>query len=514
MRRAYAWLGAALIVTLLLQPTAYTQTPTAPSHERVEEYTVRAGDSLAAIARVYGITPQEIISANDLPPARPIQPGQVLIIPLRPDDPVVITSWEVYTVKRGDTLARIATMFNTSVETLIALNRITNPNTLTIGAQLRVPRHDTVSDSPPLAIATSTPHPDSFLDRKLERGVEVFLQNQLPEQVLNWVSKLDIQWVKITINWREFEPVPNQINWEALDLVIDGLNSQGRNILLTLTGAPDWARPSATPYVLNLTQYGPPDDVQTYAQFVQRVAERYRGRVQAYEIWLEPNLRRSWHDSTSASRETARLSSISYLSLLSAAAAAIRRADADALIVSAGLAPTGITNPQNSISDRLFLQTLLNGGLLSLVDAVGVQPDGFANPPDARCCQPLEGVLTHFEQPEFYFLETLLTYRQLVDAVGGSEVPLWVTRFGWGSAEVNSLAAPNMAENPFFTYVSAQQQREYTRSAFQIAEQVGAVNPMILYNLNGCPARLAEPCFYSVLRTDGQPGLLYDVFQP
>jgi LysM repeat protein len=507
MRGAYALLGAALVVALSLQPIAHTQTPPTPSTERVEEYTVRAGDSLAVIARLFGITSQDIIEANGLPAGQPIRAGQTLIIPLRPDDPVLSIPWEIYRVKRGDTLGSIASAFNTTVDTLITLNRLTNPNTLSIGVELRVPRAVVPDDAPIL-----TPTPTSA--RAVERGVEVFLRGQSPEQILLWLRDLSLEWVKITVNWRDLEPTPDAIDWSALDVVIDGLNAQSRKVMLTLTGAPDWARPSATNYVLSVTQYGPPDDVQTFAQFAQRVAARYRGRVQAYEIWVEPNLRRSWLDTTSTSRETARLSSISYLSLLTAAAPAIRSADPTALVISAGLAPTGLTSPQNAIADRLYLQTLLAGGLLDLVDAVGVQPDGFANPPDARCCQPSERVLTHFEQPEFYFLETLLAYRQLVDEAGGADVPLWVTRFGWGSAEVNTVAAPNLIENPFFTYTTAQQQLEFTRAAFELAGQLDAVNPMILYNLNGCPARLPEACFYSMLREDGQPGLLYDLFRP
>lgn len=507
MRGAYALLGAALVVALSLQPIAHMQTPSTPPTERVEEYTVRAGDSLAVIARLFRITPQEIIDANDLPAGQPIRAGQTLIIPLRADDPVLTTPWTTYTVQRGDTLAGIANAFDTTVDALITLNRLTNPNTLSIGTVLRVPQI-----SPPDNLPTLTP--PTSPTREVERGVEIFLRGQTAEEILRWLSDLDIQWVKVTVNWRELEPTPDAIEWSELDAVIDGLNAQGRKVMLTLTGAPDWARPSATDYVLSVTQYGPPDDVETFAQFAQRIATRYRSRVQAYEIWVEPNLRRSWLDATSTSRETVRLSSISYLSLLTAAAPAIRSADPDAIIISAGLAPTGLTSPRNAIADRLYLQTLLAGGLLDLVDAVGVQPDGFANPPNARCCQPSDRVLTHYEQPEFYFLETLLAYRDLVDAAGGANVPLWVTRFGWGSAEVNTLAAPNMAENPFFTYTTAQEQLEFTRAAFELVVQLDAVNPMILYNLNGCPARLPEACFYSVLRADGQPGLLYEVLRP
>ncbi len=44
-----------------------------------------------------------------------------------------------YTVKAGDTLSEIATQFNTTVEAIVALNPGLNPNTLAIGAELKIP---------------------------------------------------------------------------------------------------------------------------------------------------------------------------------------------------------------------------------------------------------------------------------------------------------------------------------------------------------------------------------------
>ncbi len=511
MQRAAVRLHAVLALVLLCHALLLAQTPTPTPIDATEVYIVRQGDSLASISRIFRVPVQQIIETNNLPRGIPIRPGQELIIPLPPDDPALTVPWTLYTVQRGDTLARLADKFNTTVDLLIALNRLTKPNELTIGAQLRVPQTETTPSPAPTARPSLTPTPTP--QPRIERGLEVFLRGQSAEQLLQWVQELDIDWVKIVVNWRELEPEPDLIDWQMLDTTIEGLHRQNRRIMLTLTGAPNWARPSATSYVLSLSQYGPPDSVDTYAHFAARTANRYRGRVQAYEIWLEPNLRRSWLDAGSTSRDTTRLSRISYLPLLSAAAEAIRSVDPTAQIVSAGLAPTGLTSPQNSIADRLFLRTLLDGGLLELVDAVGVQPDGFANPPEARCCAMTEGVLTHFEQPEFYFFETLSAYRQLVDTAGGEDVPLWVTRFGWGSAQINTIAAPNMIENPFFTYNTPQEQLDFTRRAFRVAAQFNHVSPMILYNLNGCPARLPEACFYSLLQVDGRPNPTYDLFR-
>jgi LysM repeat protein len=51
----------------------------------------------------------------------------------------VNTDLPVYTVQRGDTLARIARRYNTTVNTLVQLNCIANPNLIFAGQQIRLP---------------------------------------------------------------------------------------------------------------------------------------------------------------------------------------------------------------------------------------------------------------------------------------------------------------------------------------------------------------------------------------
>jgi hypothetical protein len=433
-------------------------------------------------------------------------------------DAAVVT--EEYTVQRGDTLFRLAGRFNTTVREIMRLNNLSNPNLIRVGQVLLVP-----SAAQPATTVPATPLPtaEATADTAAEatpvaalptqaaplaetaRGVEVFVTGQSLEDVVALVNDLDVEWIKLVMNWRDVELVQGTLNVDVYDAAIEAFAAQGKSILLTLTGAPDWARPSATPFVLGLGQYGPPDDVATFAAFAAQIAERYGNRVAAYEIWQEPNLRRSWIDARTTSRDDARLSPIAYLDLLKAASQAIRAVNPEAVIVSAGLAPTGLTSIQNAYSDRLFLRDLLRGGLLEWADAVGVEPDGFANPPDARCCEASEGVLTHYEQSEFYFYETLNDYRNLLDANGGAGVPLWPTRFGWGTADGNTLVSPNMDENPFLTYTNQAEQAAYTLRAFELGQELGYVGPMFLYNLNGCVVGNQEGCFYSLITVDGTP---------
>lgn len=65
--------------------------------------------------------------------------------------PVSVTIYEPYIIRNGDTLGAISMRFDVSVDELMRINGITNPNTLQIGQQIKVP------------VVVSRSAPDSFL---------------------------------------------------------------------------------------------------------------------------------------------------------------------------------------------------------------------------------------------------------------------------------------------------------------------------------------------------------------
>ena len=94
-------------------------------------YTVQYGDTMAKIARRYGINYHDLLAANaHLYNPSLIYPGQVIYLPATPT---------YYTVQYGDTLRKIAGYYGTSVSNLIALNSwIWNPNLIYPGQVVRV----------------------------------------------------------------------------------------------------------------------------------------------------------------------------------------------------------------------------------------------------------------------------------------------------------------------------------------------------------------------------------------
>ena len=97
--------------------------------DEIVYYKVQTGDSLNKIAKTYGITLQALIDANQqIQNPNLIYTGQILIIPN--------TVEVVYTVKAGDTLNAIAARYHTSVESIVAKNGLKNPNLIYVGDKL------------------------------------------------------------------------------------------------------------------------------------------------------------------------------------------------------------------------------------------------------------------------------------------------------------------------------------------------------------------------------------------
>ena len=110
------------------------QVLTIPGHDDMQAvYTVRPGDTLWAIAQRFGTTVQELVNLNGIADPDLIYPGQVLRLP---DSSSVL----VYRVVRGDTLSGIALRFGTTVQALARANHIANPNLIDVGQTLVIPQ--------------------------------------------------------------------------------------------------------------------------------------------------------------------------------------------------------------------------------------------------------------------------------------------------------------------------------------------------------------------------------------
>lgn len=124
---------------------------TTPNNTESIEYTVQSGDTLSAIARKYGTTVQEIVDINNIQNPDLIYPGEKLRIltnSTTPGNEERGTGDIIYTVQRGNTLSQIARAYHVSVEHIVELNDIENPNLIYPGQKLRITESDVTDLSP------------------------------------------------------------------------------------------------------------------------------------------------------------------------------------------------------------------------------------------------------------------------------------------------------------------------------------------------------------------------------
>lgn len=118
-------------------------------------YTVKSGDTLSGIASRYNTTVNQIVSLNQLSNPNLIYVGQVLKLKnsqttnssSSSSSSTAATIVGTYTVKAGDTLSAIASRYSTSSSTLASLNSLSNPNLIYVGQVLKVSSNASTSSS-------------------------------------------------------------------------------------------------------------------------------------------------------------------------------------------------------------------------------------------------------------------------------------------------------------------------------------------------------------------------------
>jgi hypothetical protein len=119
--------------------------PPEPEPPAEETYTVQPGDSLSDIAALYSTTVEELLRLNDLPEPSLLYTGQTIVVPLPsapPPEPPAAASppaANVHVVEEGETLSTIAERYGTTVDELLRLNDVPDPNNVLVGQTLVLP---------------------------------------------------------------------------------------------------------------------------------------------------------------------------------------------------------------------------------------------------------------------------------------------------------------------------------------------------------------------------------------
>ena len=97
---------------------------------QISKYTVRKGDTLSTIAKMFGVSSNTIVWANDLS-SKTLKEGQTLVI--------LPVSGTIHTVAKGDTIKSIAKKYGGDVDEIAQYNGIDKNDTLAVGQSVIVP---------------------------------------------------------------------------------------------------------------------------------------------------------------------------------------------------------------------------------------------------------------------------------------------------------------------------------------------------------------------------------------
>jgi polysaccharide biosynthesis protein PslG len=99
--------------------------------------------------------------------------------------------------------------------------------------------------------------------------------------------------------WSQIETVKGRYNWALLDRSVANAEKHGmKNILLVLGSTPTWNAKEIVPGDYPVPgAASPPKSLAAWDAFVKAVVSRYKGRINAYQVWNEASLAMFWSGS-------------------------------------------------------------------------------------------------------------------------------------------------------------------------------------------------------------------------
>jgi hypothetical protein len=259
-------------------------------------------------------------------------------------------------------------------------------------------------------------------------------EEQVDKQ-LDELQALGVDTIRVLIPWSGIQPIApgtfpppydNYFDWSRSDYIINEAAARGMAVLGVLNSTPNWGG-EIDP---NLWGPGAAPDPEKFAEFAALAADRYAGKVSAYEVWNEPNYFSSWLPTPDP---------VAYTELLKAAYTSIKAVDPDALVVGGVLGAVtsfgGLT--YNTVD---FVEQMYANGAKGYFDALSYHPYQYTT-------KFSEGVFTP-EQPWNYDspLNQLIRMRQLMIDNGDEALRIWATEYGLPTAGANGVTEQQQAD--------------------------------------------------------------------
>ncbi|GMO64601.1 MAG: hypothetical protein Ta2A_12270 [Treponemataceae bacterium] len=163
------------------------------------------------------------------------------------------------------------------------------------------------------------------------------------------MDELGIVWVRNDFRWSRVEPQQGVWDFSRYDRMVEDNIASGRKMLSTLGFDTRWLHKNG-----NREDYISPEELPYFLDYVEKVVTRYKGKVDAWEIWNEPNVSvRFWKGPAK-----------DFYALSKATAKKIRECDPNAKIIAGSFfrVPT------------VFIKNMFASGALDDIDGIAFHP--------------------------------------------------------------------------------------------------------------------------------------------
>jgi hypothetical protein len=219
--------------------------------------------------------------------------------------------------------------------------------------------------------------------------------------VLTKLKASGTQWIRLDLGWAMLQPNGAgsfDTGWGVpfTDSVVDAIHADGFQLLVTFWRTPGWANGGAGETTL-------PTNPADYANAIKWAAARYAGKVDAWEVWNEPNEPYSMTGTDPAK----------YAALLRAAYPAVHAGDPNAQVVFGG----------PSENDAPWIAKAYAAGIHGSFDVMATHP--YMGPSNDAPETADDGTI--------YKLTHVAAVHNLMTQYGDGAKPIWFTEFGWSS---------------------------------------------------------------------------------
>jgi hypothetical protein len=282
----------------------------------------------------------------------------------------------------------------------------------------------------------------------ISEGAALYWSNEADiNKTLDTLQAMGVDTVRIGIPWAGVEQIKGKYNWTQVDRMINAAAARGMGVLATINHSPLWAGlPPGSAHPTDPKKWA--DYLDRFSKFSKAAAQRYNGKVSAYEIWNEPNGFMFWNP----------VSPEAYTQLLKAGYTAIKDPN-DPLLdpsvkVIGGVVAAGLSIGSLTMDPVTFVKRMYKAGAKGYFDALSFHPYhtkwnysygiGKANYPATQLAQ----------------------IRKEMQLRGDGNLKVWITEYGLSTVPGKFTQA---------------QQAAYIEDLVRALQKVNGVGPIFIY---------------------------------